>query len=195
LLGSILRLDVDYGDPYAIPEDNPAHTVNPELAPEIWAWGLRNPWRLSFDHETSDLYIADVGQYRYEVVNFQPADSPGGKNYSWPIFEGTEKYSGEPDPGDTIAPVVEYDREDGCAIIGGFVYRGEALPELHGYYFFGDWCAGTIWTTYRDTDDNWQTNTFMEDTDLNINSFGNDEAGELYVVDLNGRVVKLVPAQ
>lgn len=191
LLGSILRIDVDGGYPYTIPEDNPAFTVNDELAPEIWAWGLRNPWRFAFDGETGDLYIADVGQWEIEVVNFQLADHPGGKNYGWPIFEGTQEFTGEDDPGDTIDPVVEYDRDWGCAIIGGFIYRGEELPELEGHYFFGDWCTGTIWTTFQNDNGDWHTEKLLQPDEVNINSFGKDETGELYVLDLGGRMFRL----
>lgn len=192
LLGKILRFDVDSAEPYAIPEDNPANTVNPSLAPEVWAWGLRNPWRFSFDRATHDLYIADVGQNQWEEINFEPADSPGGVNYGWRVFEGSRPYSGEADPGDTVMPIAEYNHSEGCSVTGGYVYRGETLPALHSVYFFGDVCTGTIWATYRDSGDNWQTINFINRTGLSISSFGEDEAGELYVVDMSGRVLRLI---
>ena len=195
LLGSILRIDVDGEAPYAIPDDNPISTVNPELEPEIWAWGLRNPWRFSFDRTTGDLYIADVGQNQWEEINFEPADFPGGGNYGWRIMEATHNFSGESDPGNLIPPIAEYDHSLGCSVTGGYVYRGEALPDLQGVYFFGDYCSGRIWTTFLDSAGEWQTNEFMSNTGISISSFGEDEQGELYVVGYNGRVLKLIASQ
>ncbi len=193
LLGSILRLDVDNpaGDKaYGIPADNP-YTSNSLLAPEAWAWGLRNPWRMSFDRETGDLYIADVGQNQWEEVNFQPADSAGGENYGWNIMEGTHRYSGEPVKDGLVPPFTEYSHaEGGCSVTGGYVYRGEALPDLQGVYLYGDYCSGLIWSSYRDENGTWQTSLFME-TDALITSFGEDEAGELYLVDHSGSVLRL----
>jgi glucose/arabinose dehydrogenase len=195
LLGKILRIDVDSASPYAIPDDNPIATVNPALAPEIWAWGLRNPWRFSFDRQTGDLYIADVGQNQWEEINFQPAGSPGGQNYGWRVFEASHRYSGEPDPGGTVMPIAEYNHSQGCSVTGGYVYRGSDLPALDGVYVFGDWCSGNMWATFRDAQDNWQTVPFMTRTGLTISSFGEDEQGELYVVDYGGgRVLKLIAA-
>jgi glucose/arabinose dehydrogenase len=195
LLGKILRVDVDsVTPPYSIPDDNPVYTVNPELAPEVWAWGLRNPWRFSFDSLTGDLYIGDVGTTDWEEINFQAADSPGGENYGWRIMQGYDTFSGETDPGMTVFPAFVYTHEQDCVVVGGYVYRGEALPELQGLYFFGDWCSGRIWAMYRDEADSWQTMLFMEDTGLSISSFGLDEAGELYVVDYGGAILKLVAA-
>jgi glucose/arabinose dehydrogenase len=192
LLGKILRLDVDSEAPYAIPQDNPVNTVNPLLAPEIWAWGLRNPWRFSFDRATHDLYIGDVGQNQWEEIDFEPADSSGGVNYGWRVFEATHSFSGEADPGGTVMPIAEYNHSEGCSVTGGYVYRGEMLPALQSVYFFGDVCTGTIWATYRDTEANWQTIPFINRTGLSISSFGEDEAGELYVVDISGRVLRLI---
>ncbi|MCB9457614.1 MAG: PQQ-dependent sugar dehydrogenase [Anaerolineaceae bacterium] len=193
LLGKILRLDVDAGDPYGIPADNP-YLNNPDLAPEVWAWGLRNPWRYSFDRATGDLYIADVGQNLWEEVNFQPADSPGGENYGWNIMEATHPYSGAPIADSLVLPFTEYAHDQGCSITGGYVYRGTALPDLQGIYFFGDWCTGRIWSSYRDEAGDWHTNEFMQMPRL-ISSFGEDENGELYVVDYNGVVLRLEAAQ
>ncbi|MBZ0294338.1 MAG: PQQ-dependent sugar dehydrogenase [Anaerolineae bacterium] len=185
LLGKILRIDVSGEGDYSIPEDNPANTVNSELAPEIWAFGLRNPWRFSFDRATGDLYIADVGQNQWEEVNFQPADSAGGENYGWRPLEATHQYSGEPAPADAVPPIAEYDHSMGCSISGGYVYRGETLTGLQGVYLFGDWCSGRIWASYRDSAGTWQTIEFME-TGRTISSFGEDEQGELYILDYYG---------
>ena len=194
LLGKILRLDVDGEAPYTIPEDNPANTVNANLAPEIWAWGLRNPWRFSFDSATGDLYIADVGQNQWEEINFQPADSPGGENYGWRIYEGTHRYTQEQDPGGTVFPIAEYDHSQGCSVTGGYVYRGEELPGLQGVYFYSDYCSGNIWATYRDSAGAWQTIEFMRNTGMSVSSLGQDDAGELYFADYRGRIMKLVAA-
>lgn len=193
LLGKILRLDVDSSPAYAAPPDNPAFTVNPALAPEVWAWGLRNPWRFSFDRATGDLFIADVGQNLIEEINFQPADSRGGENYGWRVFEGTRRFSNEREPAGHVLPIFEYTHAEGCSVTGGYVYRGAALPELNGVYFFGDYCYGRIWATRRADGGAFQTVVFMPDTDLIISSFGEDDAGELYLLDHGqGRVFQLV---
>lgn len=188
LLGKILRIDVDGGEPYTIPEDNP-FVADSSYAPEIWALGVRNPWRFSFDALTGDLYIADVGQNQWEEVNFQPAGL-GGINYGWNIMEGMHRYSGEPVPEGLTPPFAEYSHAEGCSITGGYVYRGEELPNLQGVYFFADYCSGVIWSSYRDASGIWQTNPFMESS-LTVSSFGVDEAGELYVINHTGTVAKL----
>lgn len=195
LLGKILRIDVDGDAPYAIPADNPIATVNPNLAPEVWALGLRNPYRFSFDRATGDLYIADVGQNQWEEINFQAAGSPGGQNYGWRIYEGNHRYSSEADPGGMIWPVAEYAHSSGCSVTGGYVYRGAELPLLQGTYIFGDWCSGNMWATYRDAQDAWQTIQFKTGTGLSISAFGEDDAGELYVLDYGGRILKLTASQ
>ncbi len=192
LLGKILRLDVDSSPTYTAPPNNPAFTVNPALAPEVWAWGLRNPWRFSFDRATGDLYIADVGQNLIEEINFQPAESPGGENYGWRVFEGTRRFTNEREPAGHVPPIFEYTHAEGCSVTGGYVYRGAALPELDGVYFFGDYCFGRVWATRRSPDGAFQTQVFLPDTDLIISSFGQDDAGELYLVDHGqGRVFRL----
>jgi glucose/arabinose dehydrogenase len=196
LLGSILRIDVD-GDesPYTVPEDNPFVEAG-RGAPEIWAWGLRNVWRFSFDRATGDLYMADVGQNQWEEVNFQPADSPGGENYGWNRYEGTHAYSGGAAPADMVLPIAEYAHsEGGCSITGGYVYRGEAVPELTGAYFYGDWCTGNIWAAYRDAAGEWQSDLFMQQPGNLISSFGEDEAGEMYVINYNGILLRFDPAE
>ncbi|MDR3576515.1 MAG: PQQ-dependent sugar dehydrogenase [Anaerolineaceae bacterium] len=183
LLAKILRIDVDHGDPYAIPPDNPfAHGGG---RPEIWAYGLRNPWRYSFDNLTNDLYIADVGQDKWEEVDFQPAGSTGGKNYGWSYREGFHPYKGNPPAGvKFVDPVVEYGHDQGCAIIGGYVYRGRNLPVWQGVYFYGDDCSGNIWGLLHKPDGSW-TSKLLYHTSSAISSFGQDENGELYMLDLS----------
>jgi glucose/arabinose dehydrogenase len=192
LLGTILRLDVDNaaeGEPYAIPADNP-FVDDPNARPEIWAWGLRNPWRFSFDRETGDLWIGDVGQNQIEEVDFQPADSAGGENYGWNVFEGTACYA---DPGcdltsgDYVPPVVEYSHDFGCSVTGGFVYRGTAVPMLTGVYLYADYCTGLLWGLGQDAGGAWVDSAPIE-TGLQISSFGEDAAGELYVTAFDGSV-------
>ncbi len=172
-LGKILRIDVDGDMPYGIPADNPANTVNQALLPQIWAWGLRNPYRFSFDSATGDLYIGDVGQNQWEEIDYQAAGSEGGQNYGWRVWEATHLYSpNDPDPGDTVPPVLEYSHADGCSVTGGYVYRGEALPALDGVYFYGDYCSGTVWSAYRDAAGEWQSQVFKSGTGMNVTSFG-----------------------
>ncbi|HWC06515.1 MAG TPA: PQQ-dependent sugar dehydrogenase, partial [Gemmatimonadota bacterium] len=143
LLGKILRIDVDAGTPYAIPSDNP-FVGQAGRRGEIWAWGLRNPWRFSFDRETGDLFVADVGQNDREEVNARSRDE-GGVNYGWNVMEGSECFQDDDcDRAGLTLPVVEYDHGEGCSITGGFVYRGSALPELRGHYFFSDFCSGFV---------------------------------------------------
>jgi glucose/arabinose dehydrogenase len=147
LLGSLLRIDPAGGsadgDPYAIPPDNP-FVDDPAARDEIWAYGLRNPWRFTFDATTGDLWIADVGQNTREEVNRAPASSSGGENYGWARMEGTLPFSGE-EPANHVPPVYEYDNDGArCSITGGYVYRGSAIPELQGSYLFSDFCDGTI---------------------------------------------------
>jgi glucose/arabinose dehydrogenase len=192
LLGKILRIDVN-ADTYAIPEDNP-FVGDSSAAPEVWAMGFRNPWRFSFDRATGDLYIADVGQNELEEINFQPADSTGGENYGWNIYEGSQRYSTAAEPTGLVMPIAEYPHNQGCSVTGGYVYRGAALPELQGVYFFGDWCTGIIWDTYRDSSQTWQTQIFM-DTNYNISSFGEDENGELYLANHVGEIMQLQAAE
>ncbi len=185
LLGKMLRIDVDAGEPYAIPSDNPFRD-RPGYRPEIWALGLRNPWRYSFDRATGDLYIADVGQNAYEEVNFQPASSRGGENYGWPRMEGTHCYpSGAAcDRGGLVLPVGEYGRSGGCSVTGGYVYRGRSELALTGAYFFADFCSGTFWSLHRDAAGQWVQTELLR-SGVSISSFGEDEAGELYVVGYN----------
>jgi len=193
LLGKVLRIDPrpDGGRPYTVPRDNPF--VDREGArPEIWAYGLRNPWRLSFDAATGDLWIGDVGFGCFEELNFEPGRGAGGANYGWDRTEG-EWLSNPPEPPDYVAPAFSY-RRDGsttCAVVGGHVYRGSALPGLQGWYVFGDLCHGQLMA--------WQGPGRGEPLALGhtvdaLVSFGVDQAGELYVTSLGGGVHKVVPA-
>lgn len=192
LLGKMLRIDVN-ADRYAIPADNP-FVGRSDALPEIWSYGVRNPWRFSFDRATGDMYMADVGQNEYEEVNFQPASSRGGENYGWRFLEGTHPYEGRP-PADVVMPVAEYSHgEGGCSVTGGFVYRGATLPALNGVYFFGDYCSGLIWSLHRDPAGAWQRALFAE-TGMTLSSFGEDLAGELYVLDHRDGVVYRLAAR
>ncbi len=193
LLGKILRIDVQEDGTYTIPADNPIQW-NDAFAPEVWAYGLRNPWRFSFDAATGDLYISDVGQAEWEEINFEPAESPGGVNYGWNIFEAAAPFAGDTVTDDMVFPFAAYDHSEGVTVAGGYVYRGSALPDLQGVYFYADWGYGTIWAAYRDAEGEWQSPVFA-DTDLNVASFGEDAARELLVVDYNGTIYRFAPAQ
>ncbi|MCY4018792.1 MAG: PQQ-dependent sugar dehydrogenase [Chloroflexi bacterium] len=192
LLGSIIRIDVDGALPYAIPADNP-FVGDDSALDEIWAYGLRNVWRFSFDRATGDMYLADVGQSLLEEVNFQPADSRGGENYGWNVWEGTRLFAGG-SARDHVPPVFEYSHSLGCSITGGYVYRGSAIPQLEAVYLFGDYCTGRMWAMYRDTDLNWRAEEFAN-PGWAISSFGEDEAGEIYVVDYSGTIYRINPAR
>ena len=194
VLGSILRLDVDGGPPYAIPADNP-FVNDADAAKEIWVYGLRNPWRYSFDRTTGDLYIGDVGQGAWEEVDVQPANGTGGENYGWNVMEGTHCYnSATCDQAGLILPALEYAHSGGaCSVTGGYVYRGSALADMVGRYFYGDYCAGWI-RSFRFSDGaatDPQDHTADLGTVSQIVSFGEDAAGELYVVSLPGAVYRL----
>src|SRR5262249_18362804 len=149
---------------------------------EVWAYGLRNPWRFSFDRLTGDLWIADVGQDAWEEIDYQPAGSPGGQNYGWSIMEGRHCFRPRSgcDQSGLVLPVHEYGHDVGCAIIGGYVYRGASAPALYGGYLFGDFCSGRIWALAHAADGTWQATELLM-TDLQISSFGEDDAGELYL--------------
>ncbi len=195
LLGKMLRIDVDHGKPYAIPPDNP-FVHEPRYKPEIWAVGLHQPWRYSFDRQTGDLYIGDVGQSNWEEVDFVPAppSENGGINFGWNIMEGSRCFKPAKNcrQAGLTTPIIEYGHGQGCAIVGGYVYRGQELPDLQGAYIFGDHCKGTIWAARWQ--DGWQTSLLLR-SKLQVSSFGEDNAGELYVVDYRGAVYKLVPAR
>jgi glucose/arabinose dehydrogenase len=201
LLGKMLRLDIDSTSPYAIPMSNPLVDEDGARG-EIWAYGLRNPWRFSFDRATGDLYIADVGQGAREEVNFQPAASGGGENYGWDIAEGFACLGGSgncgTNPGFT-PPIHDYDRDAGQSVTGGYVYRGGAIPDLQGTYFFADYVANRIWSFRYDGQ---QITEFVDRTAelepaqgtvSGISSFGEDADGALYFTSLNsGEVFKII---
>jgi glucose/arabinose dehydrogenase len=183
LLGKILRIDVESGvNPYEIPPDNPFVGVQ-GYRPEIWALGLRNPWRVSFDRQTGDMVIGDVGQDNWEEIDFQPAASPGGENYGWNILEGTHCYNAATcDDSGMTPPIFEYPTNvDGaCSVTGGYIYRGPSST-LNGIYFYGDFCSGKIWGL-QNTGGNWSNHMFFDTTNM-IPTFGEDQAGNLYFSD------------
>jgi glucose/arabinose dehydrogenase len=180
LLGKILRIDVDQGDPYAIPADNP-------FGNEVWAYGLRNPWRISFDQMTGDLWIGDVGQNVWEEIDYLPAGSPSGANFGWSIMEASYGYDGEAQPG-LLLPAAEYSHDFGCSVTGGYVYRG-AMPEWNGVYLYGDYCSGIIWGLIN-VNGQWQSQVLFE-AGTTITSFGQDESGEVYLLSDTGNVFVL----
>ncbi|MFQ5829339.1 MAG: PQQ-dependent sugar dehydrogenase [Candidatus Methylomirabilia bacterium] len=206
LLGKMLRIDVntDGDTPYRIPKDNPFvfrpqqmalfgkteqffSTLHPNARPEIWAYGLRNPWQFSFDPQTGDLYIADVGQNHWEEISFQPGSSKGGENYGWAINMGTQCHPIElkdcPKVG--VMPVAEYSHADaGCAVMGFGVYRGTQYPKLDGIYLSGDWCSGRIWGLGRGGSGKWIFQELLR-TGLHFTGGGVDEAGNVYVTNCN----------
>ena len=192
LLGKLLRIDVTSPTEarYAVPADNP-FVGNDDFLDEIWAYGLRNPWRFSFDRETGDLYIADVGQNAWEEVSFQAANSRGAENYGWRITEGLHCFNpavGCSTIGLTL-PVAVYGRGSGQSITGGFVYRGPDQPSLRGIYFFADYVSGRIWGLRR-VNGQWEAKLLLE-SPHNVSSFGEDEAGNLYVVDHRGAILQI----
>jgi glucose/arabinose dehydrogenase len=208
LLGKLLRIDVDVEEPpfYAVPATNPNPGAGDPLG-LVWAKGLRNPWRFSFDRLRRDLYIADVGQNRIEEINVQPSGSEGGENYGWDVFEGSDCFDPEPlfrdcpDPADGfVMPVLEYTHAEGCSVTGGFVYRGCALPDLHGTYFYADYCSGFVRSFIYADGLATQHRDWSEDLAAgagqslgSISSFGEDARGEIYICDLTGgRVFKIV---
>jgi glucose/arabinose dehydrogenase len=196
-LGKILRVDIggdDFpGDPernYAVPPDNP-FANDPNALDEIWAYGLRNPWRCSFDRVTGDFFVADVGQDTWEEVNFQPAASSGGENYGWSVLEGMHCYNDDPPGscddflnGDSTLPILEYDHSLGCSVTGGYRYRGQTYPDLEGIYFYGDFCIGRIWGAIEQMNGTWESQELLF-AGFRISTFGEDETGELYVVEHN----------
>ncbi len=195
LLGKILRIDVDgaqAGDrAYAIPDDNPfAHGGG---APEVWAFGLRNPWRFSFDRKTGDLYIGDVGQGSWEEIDRQPSDSSGGENYGWNVMEGRHCYGNDScDQTPYVKPVAEYGHDQGCSVTGGVVYRGTRQANLAGIYVFADYCSGIVFSLQ--VDEGTVTPKVVAQVDLGITSFGESEDGEIYAVDQRGGGVYHVAA-
>lgn len=189
-LGKILRINVDTIDtPYGVPMDNPFNNIQRS---EIWAYGLRNPWRFSFDRLTGDMYIGDVGQNAWEEIDFVSAGSSGGMNFGWDIREGWHSFEGETPAGALlIDPIAEYPHEGACSVTGGVIYRGSDIPEFDGIYLYGDFCGGQIWGLLN-VGGEWK-NQLLFDTDFAISTFGIDEFGEVYLADYNtGSIYKLV---
>lgn len=186
LLGKLLRIDVESGaSPYAIPSDNP---ILGGSRSEIWSMGFRNPWRFSFDRATGDLYIGDVGQDKTEEIDFQSSTSTGGENYGWNILEGSNCCNPPESciaPVNYSAPIAQYDHGEndslGCSVTGGFVYRGSGFSEMHGVYFYGDFCTGSIYGL-RWNGSAWESG-LIKKTGLSISTFGEGEDGALYVAD------------
>jgi glucose/arabinose dehydrogenase len=189
ILGTVIRIDVS-GDGAVVPADNP-FVGRQDARPEIWVYGLRNPWRFSFDRLTGDLWIADVGQNQWEEVNVQPAGSRGGENYGWPIMEGTHCFQAETcDQQGLTLPVVDYPHSLGCSVTGGYVYRGAAQPALQGIYLYGDYCSGRIWGLAQ-VNGQWQ-NVELLNSGVQISSFGETEDGAVLVVNYGGNLSRLV---
>ncbi len=186
LLGKLLRIDVNQKDTYGVPVDNPF--LKEPGRPEIFAWGLRNPWRFSFDRKTGDLWAGDVGQDEWEEIDVIQK----GKNYGWRLMEGTHCFNPVTNCRKAVTvvdPVAEYAHSSGrCSVTGGYVYRGEKIPALQGTYLFGDFCSGEIWG-YRDRE-----TQLLQSTDLQISSFGEDLSGEIYVLGYGGEISLIVKA-
>ncbi|HBY60278.1 MAG TPA: glucose dehydrogenase [Solibacterales bacterium] len=195
LLAKLMRLEVSASATAAKPAPGNPFENDPSRRPEIWAMGLRNPWRFSFDRLTGDLYIGDVGQDRAEEINFQPAASRGGENYGWSVMEGMQcfgpdapGYIGECDPTPYVFPVLEYDREVGCSVTGGYVYRGTRNPSLFGWYLFADFCTGQIFGLRFDGA-KWEHHRIGLAPTVMITTFGEDADGELYAGDWRRGVI------
>lgn len=194
LLGKMLRIDVDRGEPYAIPDGNPYKGRPADGAPEIWALGLRNPWRWAFDPEGRRLVIADVGQNKWEEVNVVDV-ARAGVNYGWNVREGNHRFGlPRPAPPNLVDPAVEYDHDDGCSVTGGIVYRGRAIPALRGAILFSDYCRGWLRSFQHDKG---RAHDMREWTGVElgaVTSFGEDASREPLVVAHDGRILRLVPA-
>jgi glucose/arabinose dehydrogenase len=199
LLGKMLRIDVDNGTTYGIPPSNP-FVGQAGTRPEIWALGLRNPWRFSFDRFTGDLWIADVGQGEWEEINFQPATSIGGENYGWRRMEGSHCFNPQTgcDTGNLVRPVIEYDHDHGCSVTGGYVYRGTRSRRLTGMYIYGDFCSQTIWGARPDATGQLVSQVLIQNPGP-ISTFGEDVNGEVYVADYSEgnlyRIIDTVPPE
>jgi glucose/arabinose dehydrogenase len=193
LLGAILRIDVDAeGDaPYGVPPDNP-FVDQADAAPEIWHYGLRNPWRFSFDRQTDALFIGDVGQGTWEEIDVAAAGE-GGINFGWNLMEGPVCFSARCDETGLTVPVASYRHDNGCTVVGGYVYRGASFPELAGRYLLVDYCSGNLWTL--DSQLALETGqapiTQVAHADTNPTAFAEDEAGELYLIGQNGIIERI----
>lgn len=193
LLGSLLRIDVSGTTGYVVPPSNPYASGSPH-APELWNWGLRNPWRFSFDRANGNLYIGDVGQSSREEISVAPASSTGGENYGWNELEGTICYRPGCTPTGTVLPVLEYDHGIGCSVTGGYVYRGPAIPALVGHYLYADYCSGWVRSFQYSGGQavNRQDQPALSPGG-NVTSFGEDATGEVYILTQGGIVYRIVP--
>lgn len=191
LLGALLRIDVDAADPYAVPADNP-YAGRAGARGEVWATGVRNPWRFAFDRESGLLYVADVGQNQWEEVNVVPA-ARAGLNFGWSVMEGAHCFRSDPcDRTGLVVPVLEYDHSQGCSVTGGHVYRGSRIPALRGHYVYADYCEGWV-RSFRYADGAATDRREWSLGDVgNVLSFGEDAAGELYLLSTNGKVYRFV---
>ena len=212
--GKILRIDVDQGDPYRIPADNP-FVGKKNIKEEIWSYGLRNVWRFSFDKLNGDKYLGDVGQNNFEEIDFESSSSKGGLNFGWKVMEGFHCFEfSECDKKNLTLPIYEYPNNanyiktlagfkqknrDGCSVTGGYVYRGNSIPELYGKYIFGDYCTGKVWSFNHDglKINNFvnHTNTIMNSIDKKsfyLSSFGSSQDGELFLIDYSGILYQLI---
>ncbi len=187
--GKLLRIDVNQGNAYAVPPTNPYYN-NADTLGEIWAMGLRNPWRFSFDRLTGDLWIGDVGQNQIEEIDFQPSASPGGENYGWRCYEGNQSYntSNCSPSASFTSPVYTYQHNPECSVTGGYVYRGNAASPFYGYYFFADYCSDRIRTLHNENG-TWNMNEFGQFAGNNFSAFGEDAGGTLYIAGLTSGTV------
>jgi glucose/arabinose dehydrogenase len=191
-LGKLLRIDVNQGNPYSIPASNP-YAGSLSAINEIWSYGLRNPWRFSFDRLTGDLWIGDVGQDAIEEIDMQPAGSAGGENYGWRCYEGNQVYNGDGCSGASsyTFPVYTYPHGDECSVTGGYVYRGSASSPLYGYYFFADYCSDRIWTLHK-AGTSWVKEDYGQFSGNNFSTFGEDAGGRLYVAGVtSGKIFRI----
>lgn len=195
VLGKLLRIDADRASGYAIPADNPFVGV-PGAREEIWSFGLRNPWRYSFDRITGELYLADVGQDSWEEVDMLSLAEAKGANFGWPVLEGDHCFPPGTPCSSTgfVLPTFEYSHAFGCSVTGGYRYRGSKWPQWSGVYFYGDWCSGMLWSVIQHADGSWTT-VETQNTGKVIVSFGEDDDGELYLVDYAGAVYRMSPGQ
>jgi len=203
LLGKMLRLDVSGTGAVPCGQTAPAPYANPPTNPyvgrpgcdEIWSYGLRNPWRFSFDRDTDDMLIGDVGQNLWEEIDFQPADSNGSENWGWRLMEGFHCYNPDTNcnDGSLVLPILEYGHNLGCSVTGGFRYRGAEIPSFYGVYLYGDYCTGRIWQAVQDAGGDW-TSTQLLDSGFNISGWGEDADGELYLCHHGGEIYKVTPA-
>lgn len=192
-LGKMIRIDVDGGDPYAIPADNP-FVNDTSVLDEIWALGVRNPWRFSFDRLNGDMWIADVGQNQYEEINVESSNSEGGKNWGWDCYEGYELFeSAGCGPEDNYDfPVFVYAHGNThCSVTGGYIYRGSTHPDLQGHYILTDLCSRNFWTVYETSAGEFDTTDQGQLTDMPVTTFGEDQDGELYAAERSGTIYRI----